>query len=105
VPPSPAPAVVPEKVEGRIEFDEVTFYYDKDNGGVYMVPAFAAMGQVRSILAPYLCPSCGDESLELVTIAEETEGHEFPPPRLCANCGQPLQFDELADEYFAFLDK
>jgi serine/threonine protein kinase len=93
----------------RFATPELTLVFERCSPAIVaqinMVPAFAAMGQVSSILAPYLCPSCGDESLELVSVTEETEGHEFPPARLCTNCGEALQFDELADEYFAFLDK
>jgi hypothetical protein len=70
---------------------------------INMVPAFAAVGRVKSILAPYMCPSCGEELLELLTMADLEP--EPPPVRNCPACKQQMEFDELPEEYFAFLER
>jgi len=70
---------------------------------INMIPAFAATGQIRSILVPYVCPVCGSEILEVVKTADLAQ--TLPPARQCAGCNKPLVFDDIAEEYFAFLER
>jgi serine/threonine-protein kinase len=69
---------------------------------INMIPAFAATGQIRSILVPYLCGQCGTEFLESVRIADLDT---LPPERQCGTCFKPLVFDDIVEEYFAFLER
>ncbi|MCC6751356.1 MAG: protein kinase [Deltaproteobacteria bacterium] len=68
-----------------------------------LLPAFSETGRVGSILAPYVCGHCKKESLELLTRAELDA--TLPPARACESCHRPLVFDEVPEEYFAFLQE
>jgi hypothetical protein len=70
---------------------------------INMIPAFADTGQVVSMLAPYYCPSCDEEISELIRIDEVKDGQ--PPVRACATCKRELEFDDMPEEYFAFLSR
>jgi CheY-like chemotaxis protein len=61
---------------------------------------------VRSFYAPYSCPRCGLDEEKLVDVAKDLEGgtRRTPPPFPCSACGSPLAFDDLVEQYFAFLD-
>jgi len=68
-----------------------------------MIPTFISAGRVESILAPYMCPGCGEELLELIKVTDPEM--DLPPRRRCPACKEPLEFDDLPDEYFAFLER
>ena len=55
---------------------------------------------VKSIQAPYYCAQCDTESIELLETEELSK--QVPPPRSCANCDGPLEFDDIPEEAFAF---
>jgi anti-anti-sigma regulatory factor len=57
-------------------------------------------GLVRSVLAPYICESCGHEMRQLVdcTGGDVTLEEELP----CPKCGQVLLFEDLVDVYLSF---
>jgi hypothetical protein len=67
-----------------------------------MVPEFARTGRVTSICAPYFCTSCDAEVVELLQVDEIVD--RTPPARHCAECNAVLQFDDLPEVYFSFLD-
>jgi len=60
--------------------------------------------QVASLFAPYSCNSCGFETSLVVDVdAHKQELQEFDPPDLpCPQCEEPMQFNEIAERYFAF---
>lgn len=60
-----------------------------------------ARGQVVSFMAPYFCPSCDREHRELLTTAQ-VKKDGGAPQAVCEVCGSPMEFDDLADLYFAF---
>lgn len=62
-----------------------------------MIPALLKTGRVVSIQAPYFCPGCKAETLELLELADTIDP---PPLRRCAACGGELEFDEIPDHYF-----
>jgi hypothetical protein len=68
-----------------------------------MLPDFVEADSVVSLLAPYFCPHCTEESMELVRVDEIREKGNMPPSRPCSKCGQELRFDEVPKEYFNFL--
>lgn len=66
-----------------------------------MVPTLASTGTIESICAPYFCPFCCIESMEILG-TDEIEGTE-PPARTCQRCARDMRFEEMPDWYFAFL--
>jgi CheY-like chemotaxis protein len=62
---------------------------------------------VLSFYAPYACEYCGLEEEKLIDVAAHLDGgkRRTPPPFQCSGCGQPLEFDDLVEQYFAFLDR
>ena len=68
------------------------------------VANFIRPEEIASIQLPFLCSSCGRESIATRTITELTPGGSILLPQLkCEKCAEPLVFDENPDEYFYFL--
>jgi CheY-like chemotaxis protein len=63
--------------------------------------------EVLSFYAPYACNSCGLDEEKLIDIATHLEGGKkrTPPAFNCSACNAPLVFDDLVEQYFAFLDR
>jgi CheY-like chemotaxis protein len=59
---------------------------------------------VESFFAPYSCPSCGLDEERLLTVAELGPARK-PPPQICSSCQSKSVFDDLPEQYFAFLDR
>jgi anti-anti-sigma regulatory factor/anti-sigma regulatory factor (Ser/Thr protein kinase) len=57
---------------------------------------------VASIIAPYYCPHCKHQMLEMVQL-NDLPFEKLPPHRQCSKCHRELEFDEFPGEYFAFL--
>lgn len=68
---------------------------------INMVPLFAEPCRIASIVAPYYCAKCQKETLQ--TVQSDEFDQELPPRRQCSTCGHDLAFNDLPDEYFAFL--
>ena len=80
-----------------------TFFVDQLN----MVLNFGGASKILTVVAPYTCPSCGVESGETIDVLAEraslTTG--AVPEKVCARCGERLEFDETPESYFAFVNK
>lgn len=63
--------------------------------------------EVESFFAPYSCAACGLDEERLIDVKRDLDGGKKrqPPPMPCSSCGGPLAFDELTEQYFAFLDR
>ena len=61
--------------------------------------------EVVSFFAPYACDNCGLEEEKLLDVAHDLAGGKSPPELTCSGCGGPLFFDDLVEQYFAFLDR
>lgn len=63
--------------------------------------------EVESFYAPYSCAACGLDEERLIDVRRDLDGGKKrqPPPMKCSSCGGPLAFDELTEQYFAFLDR
>ncbi len=59
---------------------------------------------VESFFAPYSCAHCGLDEEKLLTTAELGAAKK-PPPQTCTACHSPTTFDDLPEQYFAFLDR
>ncbi|CAN5687938.1 hypothetical protein BH11MYX1_BH11MYX1_01420 [soil metagenome] len=80
-----------------------TFFVDQLN----MVLNFGGVGQVLSVFAPYMCPSCGVEAGELIDVLAERAAlaKGVVPTMQCQRCGGTLEFDETPESYFSFVTK
>ena len=63
--------------------------------------------EVESFYAPYSCAACGLDEERLIDVQRDLDGgKKRQPPRMsCSSCGGALAFDELTEQYFAFLDR
>jgi hypothetical protein len=62
-------------------------------------------GTIESFVAPYVCPSCAVEEERLIQTVLVPRRPAAAAPRLpCRRCRGPLQFDEIPERYFAFLE-
>jgi CheY-like chemotaxis protein len=72
-----------------------------------LVPTFVGRGRVVSFMAPYHCDGCHRDEVRLLQTATLVDegGARAAPSFRCPNCGQSLALDEVAERYFAFLDR
>src|SRR5207248_10165810 len=61
--------------------------------------------EVVSFYAPYACDNCGLEEERLIDVQRDLAGGKSPPELACSGCGGQLFFDDLVEQYFAFLDR
>jgi CheY-like chemotaxis protein len=63
--------------------------------------------EVESFYAPYSCAACGLDEERLIDVKLDLDGgrRRTPPPQKCSSCGEAMAFDELVEQYFAFLDR
>jgi hypothetical protein len=63
--------------------------------------------EVESFYAPYSCAACALDEERLIDVKRDLDGGKKrqPPPMKCSSCGGALAFDELTEQYFAFLDR
>lgn len=71
---------------------------------INLVNNFVGSGAVKSFYAPYFCPSCDLEKVLLVDM-EEIHGQEKPkaPVCRCDECDGVMDFDDMEESYFAFI--
>lgn len=66
-----------------------------------MVQEFGGRGQLISFLAPFLCDHCEHETNKLIDLRTDYQLIEGEPDDIpCPNCGEEMEFDEVADSYF-----
>ncbi len=53
---------------------------------------------VKSLIVPYLCPSCNGEAEQLVELSKQGP-FQIPPSMACPKCRSAMQVDELEDMY------
>jgi CheY-like chemotaxis protein len=71
-----------------------------------MTSGMLGKGRVESLVAPYMCASCGANELRLLQMAAVlADKHKPTPPSMrCPTCGGELEFDDIPERYFSFLD-
>lgn len=70
------------------------------------VANFTGNGKIVSFFAPYFCPKCQKERTALLQSADFKSGAPSQAPtQKCATCGTKMDFDDLEEEYFSFLDR
>jgi len=71
-----------------------------------MIYNFRGPAKVRSFLAPYVCSACDHETEKLLEVATHFPGRtRRPPDFVCERCAAPLEFDDLPERYFSFLNE
>jgi DNA-binding response OmpR family regulator len=68
-----------------------------------MVRDVIGRGTVTSFFAPFHCISCDHQEERLLQSAAILAAGLEPPVFKCPNCGGALEFDDLPERYFAFL--
>lgn len=61
-------------------------------------------GRVRSFFAPYYCLHCDREQQILLQVAELAPP-VTPPAVRCDECDRPMEFDDVAEAYFTFVER
>ena len=68
-----------------------------------MVRDVIGRGTVTSFFAPFHCVACDHQGERLLQSAAILASNLEPPVFKCPNCGGALEFDDLPERYFAFL--
>jgi hypothetical protein len=72
---------------------------------INMVTNFVGNSVVYSFLAPYYCPTCDRESQKLLEVEPLAQNNPVRAPSFrCSDCGGALDFDDLEESYFAFIN-
>ncbi len=69
-----------------------------------MVRDVIGRGTVTSFFAPFHCIGCDHQEERLLQSAAILASNLQPPVFKCPNCGGALEFDDLPERYFAFLE-
>ena len=70
-----------------------------------MVRDVIGRGTVTSFFAPFHCIACDHQEERLLQSAAILASNLEPPVFKCPNCGGALEFDDLPERYFAFLQQ
>jgi anti-anti-sigma regulatory factor len=70
---------------------------------INLVNNFTRNGSVQSFFVPYFCPECDEEKVLLSETNEMGPPPIEPPVCRCDGCDLVMDFDDMADSYFAFL--
>jgi len=70
-----------------------------------MIYNFRGQAAVRTFFAPYLCEHCDVEVDVLldVNVHFVAKDPSLVPEFQCQHCGNPLEFDDIPERYFAFI--
>ena len=70
-----------------------------------LISNFTTSGDVDSIYVPFACTSCNAELIALFRTVD-LDRTDFKLPTLkCSKCGGTAVFDDIQEEYFAFLER
>ena len=73
---------------------------------VNLISNFVCGGKVDSIYVPFSCTQCKSELIALFKVDDLKAQGEVQLPELpCTKCGGSATFDDIEEEYFAFLNR
>lgn len=72
---------------------------------INLISNFTCGGVVESIYVPFACSSCKTELIALFKVADLKSGGIQLPELKCTKCSGKAVFDDIEEEYFAFLDR
>jgi hypothetical protein len=69
------------------------------------VHAFRGAAKVESVLAPFLCESCGTVQYEELVVGKDVSNADLAklPNRNCVQCKTAMIFDDIPERYLQFL--
>jgi len=73
---------------------------------INIVAGFLGRGKLLSFYAPYYCSKCRsphDVLLKVEDVPESAPMHAMP--QQCPTCGTQMEFDDIEEEYFSFLER
>ncbi len=68
-----------------------------------LISNFSCGGSVESIFIPFVCHTCKSELVGLFETKNLTKKKFKLPGLQCTRCGGNVEFDDIQEEYFAFL--
>jgi anti-anti-sigma regulatory factor/DNA-directed RNA polymerase subunit RPC12/RpoP len=74
---------------------------------INMIPNFLGKARVDSLYADYSCNSCGHQTkffFEKGKNLPDSSSNLALPEVKCEQCGEPMEMDEMEEEFFSFLD-
>lgn len=72
---------------------------------VNMISNFTSGGVVESLFLPFVCGNCKTELVGLFRSEDVAKMNKQIPDLKCSKCGGKASFDDIPEEYFAFLDR
>jgi hypothetical protein len=70
---------------------------------INLISNFTCGGDVESIYVPFLCTKCNSEFNALLKTVELRKNPDKDPEVSCSKCSGKATFDDIREEYFAFL--
>jgi DNA-directed RNA polymerase subunit RPC12/RpoP len=70
---------------------------------INLISNFTCGGEVESIYVPFICTKCNSEFNALLMTAELRKNPNKDPEVTCTKCSGKATFDDIREEYFAFL--
>lgn len=72
---------------------------------INLISNFTCGGSVESVFVPFACANCGTELVGLFQTADLKRLQLKLPELKCSKCGGKAVFDDIPEEYFAFLTR
>jgi anti-anti-sigma regulatory factor len=90
-----------------LQNSRISFQFEKISPALVeqfnIIKNFACGGKINSLLLPYHCDACNYHFQIIYSTASVQEAQYQPPPLHCPQCQKPASFDEIPEEFFAFL--
>lgn len=72
---------------------------------INLISNFTCGGTVESIYVPFACAGCKTELVGLFRVEDLKKMNGEVPDQKCAKCGGNACFDDIPEEYFAFVQR
>ena len=66
-----------------------------------MVLAFSCGAQVTSVMAPYFCGGCNEQSSRQIDLSGDATA-QIAQPLPCPRCKKDMEFDEIIEQFLSF---
>lgn len=72
---------------------------------INLISNFTCGGSVESVYVPFACGGCKTELVGLFKVEDLKKMNGDVPDQKCAKCGGNASFDDIPEEYFAFVQR
>lgn len=72
---------------------------------INLISNFSCGGSIESVYVPFACGGCKTELVGLFKVEELKKLNAEVPDQKCAKCAGNASFDDIPEEYFAFLQR